>query len=115
MICASWLKQKTELRKLFVVPNYHEHGPGTSRGLSAVSRESRPAHLGARVFAAQSHCPGVPDQLMVNYYIQHTPSSPLSLPHRGSYGLSYDDSVTWPVVVRGISYIMWYSTLGFFA
>ena len=65
------------------------------------------------MFAAQSHCPGVPDQLMVNYYIQHTPSSPLSLPHRGSYGLSYDDSVTWPVVVRGISYNVVFH-IGFF-
>ena len=114
MICASWLKQKTELRKLFVVPNTVRGRPGGSLQ-SRVSRGPHTLERGCSLHSRIARAFRVPDRLMVNYYIQHTPSSPLSLPHRGSYGLSYDDSVTWPVVVRGISYIMWYSTLGFFA
>ena len=94
----SWLKQKTELGKLFVVPN-------TVRGCSGGSpraKQSRGPLPQRKGVAAPSQCAGVQDQSIVNHHIPLTYIVfPLRLSHRGSYGVS--SGVATTTTVRGTS------------
>ena len=64
--------------------------PGTSRELSAVSCESRPG-TPWKMFTAPSRCAGVPDRLMLNYYIPYTSIVASKVTIRCKLGGCYDD------------------------
>ena len=75
MIYMSWLKQKTELGKLSVVPN-------TVRGRSGGSpraKQSRGPLPQRKGVAAPSQCAGVQDRSIVNHHIPLTYSVPSTI------------------------------------
>ena len=97
MIYSCWQLQKTEREKLFMVPNTVRGRPGGS----LQSRASRgPVRL-CRLFAAPSRCAGVPDRLMVNYYIQYTSMVPSKVMTRCKLGVRPPSRVGRESVERG--------------